>query len=368
MPTDAEESTGVAVATAEAAAPAAAPETKADKETTESSDAEVVAAGTVPPVVEAGGGVESPTPGRMSKPVIVAAAVAGVVLVALPMALSGLLGDTSPGEGPGPAGYAKDLPPDGGFVPGLAAPPADNGGVPAGQPGDRLPGQAADGIPAGQAGAPADPGTAGLPGGQPPAAGGGPAPGPQQHQAAPPAQQPQGPSAPVAKTVTYEGMAGRGCGAGTGFTGVGAYSDGKAGWVNHGDGGCGTSFVSMPMSGDANKDDASAYGLWTFNTGPVTAGSCAVSVFVPNGDVTVAGGSPSVYRVFDRFAVDKGTPVGTFQVDQIGNRGRWVNVGTFRINGAKLAVQLLSRGRDWSGSTKTYAHHAAAMVKAKCQA
>jgi translation initiation factor IF-2 len=367
MSSDAVESTGVAVATAETAAPAT-PETKADTETTPSAAAETVAAGAVPPVVDAGADAGSPPSGRMSKPVIVAAAVAGVVLVALPMALSGLLGDAEPGEGPGSAGYSKDLPPDGGFVPGLAAPPADAAGVPAGQPGNQLPAQAADGIPAGQAGAPADPGTAGLPGGPPPAAGGGPAQAPQQHQGPPPAQQPQGPPAPGIKAVTYEGMAGRGCGSGTGFTGVGAYSDGKSGWVNHGDGGCGTSFVSIPMSGDANKDDTSAYGLWTFNTGPVTVGSCAVSVFVPNGDVTAVGGSPSVYRVYDRFAVDKGTPVGTFQVDQIGTRGRWVNVGTFRINGAKLAVQLLNRGRDWSGSTKTYAHHAAAMVKAKCQA
>ncbi|OXM48471.1 hypothetical protein CFP71_32410 [Amycolatopsis thailandensis] len=368
MSSDAEQATAVAVAATEPAAPAV-PEPKADNETSAAPATEAAAAGAVPPVVDAGTDVEASPPGRMSKPVIVAAAVAGVVLVALPLAFSGLLGGDQSGEGPEAAGYAKDLPPGGGFVPGLAAPPADKGGVPAGQPGNQLPGQAADGVPAGQAGAPAEPGTAGLPGGPPPAAGGGPAQAPQQHQGQPPAQQPQGPPAPpAARTVTYEGTAGRGCGGGTGFTGYGAYSDGKAGWVNHGNGGCGTSFVSIPMSGDANKDDTSAYGLWTFNTGPVTTGSCAVSVFVPNGDVTEVGGSPSVYRVFDRFAVDKGTPVGTFQIDQVGNRGRWVNVGTFRINGAKLAVQLLNRGRDWSGSSKTYAHHAAATVKANCQA
>ncbi|RSM75421.1 hypothetical protein DL991_27410 [Amycolatopsis sp. WAC 01375] len=367
MPSVAEESTGVAVATAEAAAPAV-PEVKADRETTSSSEAGTAAAGAVPPVVDTGTDVSSSPPaGRMSKPVIVAAAVAGVVLVALPLALSGLLTGDQSGEGPNAAGYAKDLPPDGGFVPGLAAPPTDLGGMPVGPPGAALPGQVADGVPAGQAGAAADPGTAGLPGGPPPPPGGGPAPAPQ-HQAPPPQQQRQGPPAPAAKTVSYDGMAGKGCGGGTGFTGVGAYSDGKAGWVNHGGGGCGSAFVSIPMSGDANKDDPSAYGLWTFNTGPVTAGSCAVSVFVPNGDATVAGGSPSVYRVFDRFAVDKGTPVGSFQINQNANHGRWVSVGTFRINGAKLAVQLLNRGRDWSGSSKTYAHHAAAMIKAKCLA
>ncbi len=365
MPTEAEQSTGVAVAAAEAAP--AVTEAKADTETT-SSATETVAAGSVPPVVDASTATEGSAPGRMPKPVIVAAAVAGVVLVALPMAFGGLLGDENPGDGTKDAGYAQDLPPGGGFVPGVAAPPADNSGglpgiQPGAQPGQALPGQTADGAPVGQAGAPAQAGTPGGPAAPgAPAAGGGPG----------PAQQPQrqGPPAPpaAAKTVSYEGTAGKGCGGGTGFTGVGAYSDGKAGWVNHGNGGCGTSFASIPMSGDANKDDPSAYGLWTFNTGPVTTGTCTVSVFIPNGDLTAVGGSPSVYRVYDRFAVEKGTPVGTFQVDQVANRGRWVSVGTFRINGAKLAVQLLNRGRDWSGSNKTYAHHAAAAVKAKCQA
>ncbi|RSM58977.1 hypothetical protein DMH03_24070 [Amycolatopsis sp. WAC 01376] len=365
MSTDAEQSTGVAVAAAAAVTPAA-PEAKADNETTPVA-AKTAAAGAAAPVVDAGAAVASSAPGRLPKPVIVAAAVAGVVLVALPLALSGLLGDDQPGEGPNAAGYARDLPPGGGFVPGLAAPPADNnaGGLPVGA----LPGQPVEGLPVGQdgvpAGVPAAPPADGNPAGPGPQGGGGPAPVQQQNK-----PQPQGPPVPppAAKSVVYEGMAGKGCGGGTQFVGFGAYSDGKSGWVNHGNGGCGSSFVSIPMSGDANKDDPSAYGVWTFNTGPVTTGSCAVSVFIPSGDVTVVGGSPSVYRVFDRFAVEKATPVGTFQIDQVGNRGRWVNVGTFRANGAKLAVQLLNRGRDWSGSTKTYAHHAAAMVKAKCQA
>ncbi|MER7859246.1 hypothetical protein ABTX61_09095 [Amycolatopsis japonica] len=296
------------------------------------------------------------------------------MLVTLPMALSGLPDDDEPRSGPN-AGYAQDVPPGGGFVPGLAAAQTDNsGGSSSGPPGGELPAQAAGGAQRDQgaqhdqAGVTTDgtvPGPGANPGGAPGQV--------QQHQ---PQQQTQpqgerqGPPvpAPRAKSVVYEGMAGRGCGGGTQFTGVGAYSDGKAGWVNHGNGGCGTSFVSIPMSGDANRDDPSAYGVWTFNTGPVTAGSCAISVFIPSGDVTVVGGSPSVYRVFDRFAVDKATPVGTFQIDQVANRGKWVSVGTFRANDGKLAVQLLNRGRDWAGSTKTYAHHAAAMIKANCKA
>jgi translation initiation factor IF-2 len=159
--------------------------------------------------------------------------------------------------------------------------------------------------------------------------------------------------------------AGPGCG--SSFAGVGSYSDGKAGWTSHGSG-CGSSFVSIPMSGNAAKDDAAAYGLWTIGTGAVRTGSCRVSVFVPGGDVTQVGGQPSVYRVFDRFEIGKGQPIGGFQVDQVGSRGRWVDAGSFRVTGGKLAVQLLNRGQDWSGSTRTYAHHAAGAIKAQCTA
>jgi hypothetical protein len=173
------------------------------------------------------------------------------------------------------------------------------------------------------------------------------------------------PPAPPAPP-TFSAMAGPGCGGPTKFTGVGSYRDGKEGWVDHGSG-CGSAFVSIPMSGDARKDDTSAFGVWTFSTGPVTTGTCAVSVYVPNGSLQEVGGNPTSYRVYDSY-VPSGSPTGSFEIKQVSERGKWVGAGSFRVTSGKLAVQLLTRGQDWNSSGPTYAHHAAAMVKADCKA
>jgi hypothetical protein len=363
------QSTGVAVAAEETQAPPVNAAATPDVESAPSATRARAAA--APSVVDASTAVSTSTPNRVSKPMIVAATVAGVVLMALPVAFGGLLGDDRPGEDPTPAGYAQEPPPDGGFVPGVVDPQVhDTDGSTSPQPAGSTPGATVDGVPADRAGEPMRPGapvTAGK--ALAPAAGApaGPAGAPVNSVA--PAQNPPAAAQPQsAPAATYEAMAGPGCGGTTRFTGVGSYRDGKAGWVDYGNGGCGTSFVSIPMSGDATQDDASAYGLWTFNTGPVAAGTCAVSVFVPSGDITKVGGNPTYYRVYDRFEISKGTPVGSFTVKQVSNLGQWVSVGSFRVSNYKLAVQLLTRGRDWEGSTRTYAHHAAAMVKAKCQA
>ena len=152
---------------------------------------------------------------------------------------------------------------------------------------------------------------------------------------------------------------GPGCG---GYTSVGSYRDGRKGWVEHGDGRCGTSFLSIPMSGDARRDDTSAYGMWTF----AVTGTCEVSVHVPNGSLEQVGGNPTVYYVFDRNGVG-GTPMASFAIKQVDKRGQWVVAGKFKASG-NLTVQLLSRGQDWNGSGPTYAHHAASAVKADCTA
>ncbi len=152
---------------------------------------------------------------------------------------------------------------------------------------------------------------------------------------------------------------GPGCG---GYTNVGSYRDGKKGWVDHGDGRCGSTFVSIPMSGDARRDDTSAYAQWTF----AVSGSCEVSVFVPNGGLEEVGGNPTVYYVFDRNGVS-GTPMASFAIKQVDKRGQWVRAGKFRASG-NLTVQLLTRGQDWNGSGPTHAHHAASAIKADCTA
>ncbi|MEU3644200.1 hypothetical protein AB0E59_12560 [Lentzea sp. NPDC034063] len=152
---------------------------------------------------------------------------------------------------------------------------------------------------------------------------------------------------------------GPGCG---GYSNVGSYRDGRKGWVDHGDGKCGSTFVSIPMSGDSRKDDSSAYGQWTF----AVTGTCDVSVHVPNGSLEEVGGNPTVYYVFDRASVG-GTPLASFAIKQVDKRGQWVSAGKFKASG-NLTVQLLTRGQDWTGSGPTYAHHAASAIKADCTA
>jgi hypothetical protein len=158
-----------------------------------------------------------------------------------------------------------------------------------------------------------------------------------------------------AKSLTM----GPGCG---GYTSVGSYRDGRKGWVDHGDGKCGSTFVSIPMSGDARRDDTSAYGQWTFTA----SGSCDVSVFIPNGNLEEVGGNPTVYYVFDRNGVG-GTPMASFAIKQVEKRGQWVAAGKFKASG-NLTVQLPTRGQDWNSSGPTYAHHAASAIKADCTA
>lgn len=156
-----------------------------------------------------------------------------------------------------------------------------------------------------------------------------------------------------AKSVTT----GPGCG---GWTAAGSFRDGKKGWVDHGDGKCGSTYVSIPMSGDSRRDDSSAYGQWIFSA----TGTCSVSVHIPNGDLTEVGGNPTVYYVYDRNGVG-GTPMASFAIKQVDKRGQWVDVGKFKANG-NLTVQLLTRGQDWNNAGPTYAHHAAGAIKADC--
>ncbi|MEV7601203.1 hypothetical protein AB0O91_27945 [Kitasatospora sp. NPDC089797] len=347
---------------------------------------------------------------RIPKPMVAAAVLAGLVLVGVPLGVAGLGGD-SPGphgaDGPPPAGFSQ---PDGGgngYVPGADNPgnppgdqplqpgqpgqPAEPGQPGAPQPGDGvvpaaaalgavLPGAAADqgghGTTAAGRTAAGAPGTAGAPAatqdggqntGQSTGQGSGQGAGapqtkPQQpapQQPAPPPAKPTQPAPPPAPT--YHGVAGPGCGGSTSMQQSGWYDDGQKGWRKNSGGytgdGCGGGFTSMPMSGAANKDDNSNTVVWTFTTGPLTTGSCRLSVYVPNGDLKSVGGAPTYYTVQGR----------SFEVNQVSYRGQWVSAGTFPLSGGRIAVTMHSRGQDWVGdSVKTFAHHAASAVKADC--
>jgi hypothetical protein len=157
------------------------------------------------------------------------------------------------------------------------------------------------------------------------------------------------------------------------FDQAGFYSDGVRGWLRqgkggYGAGGCNGTYDAMPMSGSATKDDPENYALWRFRTGPVTSGSCAVRVYVPNSNqIHLVGGQPSLYSVYSSLSL-KTAVKGSFSIDQVANHGRWVTAGTFRVDHGELMIKLHSRGLDFtSGGKKTYAHHAIGQVQVSCR-
>ncbi|WP_185921569.1 hypothetical protein [Streptomyces sp. WAC06614] len=341
-------------ATAQAAAPATAPDATAAP-----SAAPAVAAGDGTGSVQPSEEAEQPE-GRVPRPVIIAAATAGALLIGLPLVLAPLSHGSAPDGGPHPAaaaGYTREGETGDAFVPGAdprdTATPAAPGaaGAPAQGPGP-VPqtGPAGDGAPHGPAPAPG-------PGGD---KGGG----------TPSRPDPEKPPQP-APAPTFTAVAGRGCGAaGTGYRQRGWFERGNEGWLSRSEGGwtgdgCTGMYTAVPMSGEAAKDDGNSV-LWTFETGRVATGSCRISVYVPGArDVVSVGGNPTHYTVQNQFDPGSGT-IGSFSVPQVSRRGQWVDGGTFPLSRGRIAVLLHTRGQDWSGSTKTYAHHAASAVRAHC--
>ncbi|MGW6551571.1 hypothetical protein ACWGBV_15100, partial [Streptomyces sp. NPDC055051] len=180
----------------------------------------------------------------------------------------------------------------------------------------------------------------------------------------------QAPPPPPAKE-RYSALAGPNCaGGGASFTYSGWYTDGKEGWKKYGSGGhtgdgCDGSFLSLPMSGKAGSDAGNAL-RWTFRTGGVTSGTCQVSVHIPNnGDIKAVGGKPAYYTVHAG-ATGSDPILRSFNVDQPSRRGQWVSAGDVRVTGGVLTVKLHDRGLDWSGSQKTYAHHAGDAARVQC--
>ncbi|MFJ8475135.1 hypothetical protein [Kitasatospora sp. NPDC094011] len=179
---------------------------------------------------------------------------------------------------------------------------------------------------------------------------------------------PPAPAPPPA--VGFRAVAGPGCsGPGGHYQQIGAFRQGADGWVtvNSGDYGgdsCNGRYDTVPMSGDRAKDDTSTSALWTFDVGPGSP-DCAVAVYVPDSSsVQQVGGAPAHYTV----AGPSGADLGTFDVDQVGRRGGWVDAGTVRPQGGPLTVRLHNRGQDWTGSGQpTHAHLAAAAVRVSCQ-
>ncbi|GAA3183845.1 MULTISPECIES: hypothetical protein [Streptomyces] len=146
----------------------------------------------------------------------------------------------------------------------------------------------------------------------------------------------------------------------------------EAGWLKTNGGGytgsgCNGQYLSLPMSGSSTKYDATQYVLWKFDYRARIKGdaSCRLAVFVPgNSDLRYVGGHPAKYAVY---ASDHsgGTPAGSFDVDQVNNRGKWLARGPFKVSGGFVTVKMFNTGIDYTSSTKD-AHDAAGPVQLSC--
>jgi translation initiation factor IF-2 len=327
------------------AAAAAGKEATEAKEATGAKEAPSVmaaaAASVVPP-----SGANSTTggpqrPGRPSAPVLAAAAIGGLVLLGIPLAFSqGFFGDghkkaTAASGLPGGAtmdGYR-------GFVPSTAAP------VPGAAPSH-------PGRPATSNGAPSQGGPAGS---ADPASSGGSQPAHSSGKSVAGVGKAQG---------IFNVVAGPGCSGGS-YSRVGYYTKGKSGWLSGSGGfsgqGCNGRFDALPMSGSDTSHDSGLYALWTFDPGSHT--QCKVQIYIPNkSDRVYVGGSPAHYSVHQQ---NGGAILAGFSFDQPGNRGRWVDGRSFTTHGP-FWVRVANIGKDWSGNKRTYAHVAAAQVRATC--
>jgi hypothetical protein len=178
------------------------------------------------------------------------------------------------------------------------------------------------------------------------------------------------PAAPPAAPTTpksYTAVAGEGCTqtADHGYFRSGFASD----WRSRSGGGlttdgCHGAMVAVPMSGDARRDDNDNVIVWWFRTAPVTTGSCAISVYVPDtGNDSDSAGQPAHYLVF-RTDNASGATAGQFDVDQTRNRGRWVDAGRFPAGG-KLSVRMVTRGIDF-GRGREGAHLGVSALRVTC--
>ena len=319
---------------------------------------------------------------RISKPMIAAAALTGLVLVGLPVVLSTLGGGGShhgAGGNTAPLGFTQQNGGNGsGFVPG-ALPQSSNSASSAGTAAGHAAGTTGGGSHNGGA-------TSGGPGANNGSGGhsssGGPGspanPGTTSGNTGHPGTGPTTPPAPNATAgapaaATWSGVAGYGCtNAGTGINdSSGWFNQGRQGWQIFSTGGmtadnCNGNYVTVSMSG-SNSDDGN-YFLWTFNTGPVTSGNCDIQVYIPNdGNVMAVGGNPTYYTVQSTFSAGSGTE-GSFNISQVNNLGQWIDEGSFPVSNGQIAVMLHTRGEDWNSSGKTWAHHAASAVSASCTA
>ena len=152
-----------------------------------------------------------------------------------------------------------------------------------------------------------------------------------------------------------------------GYQVIGRYTDGDRGWYGRSSGGwtgdgCSGAFDALPMSGFRDRDDTSAFVVWWFRPTNVRQGSCAISVYIPTGrEYEDVAGRPAFYNVIG--GKDDYRRTSGFKIDQVANRGRWINAGSYPLRNGQIGVQMVTRGEDPNNE-----HLAAAQVKAACRA
>jgi hypothetical protein len=166
-----------------------------------------------------------------------------------------------------------------------------------------------------------------------------------------PTHQPE--STPQASGSSFAAVTGPGCrpNSGASFAWPGPGTAGLARVPSGGPAvaGCDGSFDSMLMSGSVIHDDPGVYVLWTFHTAPIVHGTCHIDVYMPDDpNAAQVGGHPASYEVFDS-ASTAGPELGTFEIDQIFNRGRWASRHNWHITSGTLTVKLDSRGVSSAG-------------------
>lgn len=381
-----QEAAGTAGAAAEAAAAGATA-------TTTATTATATVAASPPDSASATEGGAPERPGRVSRPMVVAAAFAGALLLGAPFVVAGAQKDDGkPTRGEAAAAAWKQDGQEGGYVPGtdpagpdgVRAPGSPQQGAPPVR-GDKGPAnhvradaddgpQRANGSPETERGdgakdsrdtkAAGTGGTTDKSGSSAKAPAGTGSEGSAKAPSPETAPQSQPRTTPKAPTVVYSGVSGHECPTQR-FQRDGYYSDGKEGWATHSGGfggyGCAGKYLSMPMSGSSSKDSGGS-ATWLFDL-PASAKKCSISVHVPgSSDIVRVGGDPSYYTVYDRFLPRTNNLVGSFYVNQQDRRGTWYNVpGTFAVDAKKLSVRIHDRGRD-----SKYEHHAISTIKATC--
>ncbi|MFC3995811.1 hypothetical protein ACFOVU_07790, partial [Nocardiopsis sediminis] len=192
----------------------------------------------------------------------------------------------------------------------------------------------------------------------------------------PPAEQPQPQEEqpPPPPEFRYAEVAGVGCGPNEriayGTAGEHWSGDGTDSWAFGFDGGytdehCDGRWHAIPVSGDPNVR-TNQYAFWTFNIG-FTGAKCDIYVHIPNAESPRwVGGAPAQYRIHPSADPATSEPFASFTIDQVGQKGSWVHVGSYSPPGDTISVKLQNNGADQVNGQDTNAHVVSSAVRTRC--